>query len=173
MPSVKRIIAFAATVAALCAAASPQAQALSLCSLLCSCTISTATLGFGSYNPISNAAVTAAGNVVVSCQLLSGIVYFLEPYTVSLSKGQSGSFAPRSMPAPSSSLLNYNLYSNAGMTTVWGDGSGGTQYVSSLITVTTAGVNVNQSATIYGLVPAAQNARLGMSSDAITATVTY
>jgi spore coat protein U-like protein len=65
--------------------------------------------------------------------------------------------------------LNYNPYTTAAHTTVWGDGTGSTQTV-------TIGpyrrVHLPQSITVYGLIPALQNAALGPYTDSITAIVT-
>ena len=170
MPKLKSL---AAALVFLCALSPRPAHALSLCSLLCSCTVSTSTLSLGGYNPIGGAATTASGSLSVSCSLLSGIISFLVPYTVLLNSGQSGSFTPRQMTGPTATPLSYNLYSNSALTTIWGDGTGVTQTVSNTITVVTAGLNVLQNATIYAQIPANQNVPIGNYQDTITATVQY
>lgn len=66
--------------------------------------------------------------------------------------------------------LNYSLYTTAALTAVWGDGSGNTG-------TATIGpyrkVQLPQSVTIYGLIPALQNATRSPYTDSITATVTF
>ena len=71
---------------------------------------------------------------------------------------------PRKMTS-GANILNYNLYTNAARTTVRGDGSGGTS------TQATNGTNVTR--TVYGRIPALQNAFVGSYSDAIIVTIVY
>ena len=77
---------------------------------------------------------------------------------VSLSAGGGGSFSPRSMAGPRAVLLNYNLYSDGGRTTVWGDGTGGSTSVSRSLSAGVpftftifARIFHNQSSVIAGL----------------------
>ena len=89
-------------------------------------------------------------------------------YSISLSKGVSGSYAPRKMQLVSS--LNYNLYTTVNRATVWGDTTGGTGNVSDgyLIGLGT----VVRSYTVYGTIPAGENVPAGAYGDVITVTVT-
>jgi spore coat protein U-like protein len=64
-----------------------------------------------------------------------------------------------------SALLNYNLYSNSGMTTNWGNSSGSW--------VTGSSNGANQPLTVYGQIPAGQSPPSGAYADTITATITY
>lgn len=84
--------------------------------------------------------------------------------TVTLNQGGSGSFAPRKM----SGTASYNLFLDAGLTTIWGDGTGGTStYAVSNFTFGTQ----SYSPTIYGDVPASQDLAPGTYTDTITATL--
>ena len=60
------------------------------------------------------------GSVAVQCTI--GI---LPSFQVALSTGGSGSYATRKM-SNGTDTLSYNLYTDAGHTIIWGDGSGGT-----------------------------------------------
>jgi spore coat protein U-like protein len=71
-------------------------------------------------------------------------------------------------------LLNYNLYTTSGDTTVWGDGTGSTLTVAG----TGAGMGTPQAVaqTVYGQIPdnaANQAVSPDTFADTITATVTY
>ena len=72
--------------------------------------------------------------------------------------------------ASGSNTLNYNLYRDAARTTIWGDGSGGTSFfqVSVLPLLPTSG-----TVTVYGRIPALQDAHTGSYSDSIVATITF
>src|SRR5437868_6080735 len=78
------------------------------------CTIAAQPVFFGSYNPLSAQSVDSTGNVSVVCLPAAA-------YNVSLSPG-SGPYASRTL-ANGSYRLNYNLYTDAARTVVWGDGS--------------------------------------------------
>jgi spore coat protein U-like protein len=90
----------------------------------------------------------------------------LPPLTISLSAGTTGGFSPRTLTAGASSL-NYNLYTSPTFTTVWGDGTSGTEtesYNAGARTVTL---------TVYGRIPKAQFVSPGGYGNTITVTVTY
>jgi len=135
---------------------------------LADCTVSAVSTSFGSYDPLGAVAVDGAGSVSVSCQFLIGV---LVGYTIQLSTGSGGSYAPRSL-SGTGYPLNYNLYTNAGRTSVWGDGSAGTATVSDgyLISVL---VPVVRNYTVYGRLPAGQNVPPGSYADTIVVTVNY
>jgi spore coat protein U-like protein len=95
------------------------------------------------------------------------------PYNVSFSAGMHGSFAARKMAGPTATMLNYNLYSDPGMTMVLGDGSGGTQVVSSSIQVAILNLLVPQVQNVYAQIPANQNVPHGCYSDTVTMTLQF
>ena len=91
--------------------------------------------------------------------------------TVALSQGSSGSYAARTLRRAPSSVLQYNLYTNASRTTVWGNGSGGTGTMGDSMG---AWFQPNsRTFTIHGRVPAGQDPALGLHTDTITVTVTF
>ena len=136
--------------------------------LLQSCTVSGVPVSFGIYNPLAGAPTTATGTVTVSCTVT--LIGFLESWTVALSSGNSGNFTTRRL-ANGSSSLSYNLYTSAAYTSVWGDGSGSTSVASgsSLLGVGTTNTNY----TVYGRIPAGQDAAAGTFTDTIVVTLNY
>lgn len=120
------------------------------------CTVSSPGVSFGSYNTFSAVNLDITGTVTVTCTSAT-------PATISLSTG-AGTYAARKMTS-GARILNYNLYTNAARTTVWGDGTAGTS--------TGASNGTNVTRTVYGRIPALQNAFVGSYSDAIIVTIVY
>jgi spore coat protein U-like protein len=132
-----------------------------------SCLVAATGVNFGVYNPLSGAPNAATGTVTVTCDVLVGV---LASWTVALNTGNSGSFSPRRL-GSGASQLTYNLYTSAAYSSIWGDGSGTTTLVSdqrSLI----VGSNIS-SYTVYGRIPAGQDAAAGTYLDTIVVTVDY
>lgn len=132
-----------------------------------SCSIDSAsTLAFGNYNPISSTPLDQTSSIVVRCT--NGT-----PYTLALNGGTTtgGTIAGRLMTTGAVNTLSYQLYTNSGRTTVWGDGTLG----SSTVTGTGTGVLVanEQTLTVYGRIPINQTSAIGTYSDTITATLTF
>lgn len=135
-----------------------------------SCSASAVPTLFGSYNPLSASANDSTGSVTVTCGI--NAIAILQSYTVALSTGSSGSYAPRRLHA-GASTLQYQLYRDAGRTSVWGDGSGGTAIVSGGFLLSVL-VPVSATHTVYGRLPGLQTtATAGSYTDTITVTVTY
>ncbi len=150
------------------------AQALNLCLLNCTCGLSATAVPFGGYDPLSGSAATAVGTVTASCQLVvsTGGIAQIVSYNLLLSTGQSGSYTGRAM-AGSSGSLGYNLSSDPGMTTIWGDGTGGSQMQGGLLTLLILNASVNNSYSVYGKIPANQRAASGGYGDTITVTMSF
>ena len=126
------------------------------------CTVSTSPVAFGTVNPISGSNVDASGGITVTCT--NGTDW---DASAGVGAGSGASYAARRMTA-GTDLLNYNLYTNAARTTVWGDGSGTTALVSN------SGTGVAQNVTIYGRVGSGQTSvPPGSYSDTVSVTVTY
>lgn len=126
-------------------------------------TVSATDLNFGVYVP-SNA---AAANVTirVACTLPLDL---LTDFRISLSAGNSLNPMARRL-ASGASRLAYNIYTDAGYMTVWGDGTGGSvdQGYSHLLSLGSA------SFTGYGRLPQGQFVPSGTYRDSITVTVTF
>ena len=122
------------------------------------CTISVVSVNFGAYDPNVSTPDDSAGSVTLDCHKNQ------KSASVSITAGGSGSFAERRMTGGGSNL-DYNLYTNASRTIVWGNGTSGT-----------ATVSVGAGSTtlpIYGRITARQNVRAGSYSDATVVTVTF
>ena len=72
----------------------------------------------------------------------------------------------RKMASGATNTLNYQLYSDAARSTIWGNTTG-------TDTVTGVGTGLAQSLTVYGSIPAAQASPAGDYQDVITVTVFY
>lgn len=130
--------------------------------------MTTTGISFGAYHVYNPTPTDSTGTITVSCTGL--LLSLLESYTIQISQGGSGSFVSRLM-ASGSQRLAYNLYTDPTYTTVWGDGSAGTgtvsdSYLLGLFTVT-------RRYTVYGRIPAGQNARAGNYGDTVVVTVNY
>ena len=135
-----------------------------------SCTVSTAGISFGTYNPLSPTGDVSSGSWVVRCTATgsgSGTV----TGTLSLSTGASGRYTTRYMLAGTNQLA-YNVYLDPGYTEILGNGTGGSYAPTESGTVT-AGQVYQVNGTLYGLIPAAQNAAPGSYADTLVVTVTY
>jgi spore coat protein U-like protein len=70
----------------------------------------------------------------------------------------------------SSNQLLYNLFVDAARTVIWGDGTGGTQF---LLVRNPRPNNQDISVPIYGRIPALQDVRVGNYTNTITATINF
>jgi spore coat protein U-like protein len=127
------------------------------------CDVSATSVAFGSFNTLTGSTVDSTGTITVTCNKAI-------PYTIGLSPGGSGTYSPRSM-TNGGNQLAYNLYSDAGYSQVWGDGTGGSSRVSDSIDLRFGFKNH----TVYGRIPLStqRSAVAGSYSDSITVTVTY
>jgi spore coat protein U-like protein len=126
------------------------------------CTVSSSALAFGAVNPLSGSDVDASGGITVTCT--NGTAWTA---AAGVGAGSGASFASRRMTA-GANLLNYNLYTDAARTSVWGDGTGSTAQFSN------SGSGVAQAVTVYGRVPSGQvTVPPGSYADTVSVTVTY
>lgn len=153
MPRASRIVFVAALVAAPSAARA--------------CTISAVGVNYGAYNPQSAANDDANGRVDLACptSVTSPIV--------ALNGGLWGAVNARKLKHLTLSyFINYNLFTTAARTVIWGDGTSGT------VTLTLSGGTIsggtrNFTHNIFGRAPGSQNVAAGSYSDTITLTVTF
>jgi spore coat protein U-like protein len=138
--------------------------------LLVSCTVAAVPVNFGIYNPVSATADTATGTVTVTCTGVLGIIGLLESWTIDLGTGNGGGYSPRLM-SSGTSTLSYNLYTSAAYSSVWGNGSGATSSQSGSVILILGSNIVNY--TVYGQIPAQQNAAPGSYTDSIIVTLNY
>ena len=131
-----------------------------------SCTAVASAISFGSVSPISGAAVAATGNVSVTCTWPA--ITLVPNAQVCLSLGGT---SPRSM-ANGASLLQYDLYQDAGHSLAWGSVYSGTTPISLTLVKPALGTSVTQAVTIYGQITANQPAvpTIGNASTVYTQT---
>ncbi|WP_426752812.1 Csu type fimbrial protein [Myxococcus sp. Y35] len=131
------------------------------------CTISTAAVAFGAYDPVSaNAAagLDGTGSVTVSCTSGSGAV-------ITLGQGNnsdtgSTEMAPlRRMSDGAANFLAYALYQDAPRTTAWGN--------TAETGVPHLGTGTATSITIFGTIAAGQNVPAATYNDSVVATITF
>lgn len=127
------------------------------------CTISTTAVSFGSYNVFSASPDDGTGQITYRCTAPRPPLV-----TIQLDKGGAPSFNPRQM-RMGSEVLNYNLYLDSTRTTIWGDGTGGSQAYSQSSPQPNQNINVN----VYGRIPAGQDVSAGNYSATVTATIFF
>jgi spore coat protein U-like protein len=139
------------------------------------CTVLATPHAFGNYTSPGGAQTDSTSTVTVTCTPDLILLACSTSYSIALSAGTSASYNPRQL-ASGANRLDYNLYTSASRSTVWGDGSGGSSTVSGTINTSIlsllclAGINNH---TVYGRIPAAQNVAPGIYADTITVTVTF
>ena len=127
------------------------------------CTITTTAVSFGSYNVFAGSADDGTGQITYRCTSPRPPLV-----TIQLDKGGSPSFSPRQM-RRGSETLNYNLYLDSTRSTIWGDGTGGTQTYSRANPPTFQNVNLS----VFGRIPAGQDVSAGTYSATVTATIFF
>ena len=134
------------------------------------CGASAGGVAFGTYDPLQASPDTSTGNLAVTCSITTGGAAFIT-VDLSLSTGLSGSYSVRQM-FSGANTLSYNLYNDNAYTQIWGDGNNGTVIASASVHVT-PGNPGTLTDTVYGRVPAGQDAADGTYADTIVVTVTY
>jgi len=132
------------------------------------CTISTAALAFGAYDPIVTNASTAldgTGTVTIACTKGASTTIGLD--TGTHSGNASGTTRAMSDGAGSPSYLSYEIYQDSSRSTLWANSGGG------LFTPAAAPSRAARSYTAYGRVPAGQDTPAGSFTDSVTATVNF
>jgi spore coat protein U-like protein len=129
------------------------------------CSATATALAFPAYTPGAGA-VVGTNTISIKCTKNS-------PFTISLNKGAtpSGTVAQRLM-AAGANTLQYNLYTTAALSIIFGDGSGTSQTVAG----TGSGVATANLVTVFGQLPdnAGNQAAVPANyADTITVTVTY
>jgi spore coat protein U-like protein len=127
------------------------------------CTVTVPPFVFGNYQPASVSPLDVNGQINVRCTAQAGI------FLARLSTGGSGTYVQRQMRF-GAFRMDYNFYTNAARTTIWGDGSGGTSF--------SGGVKLNNGLQnfvlpVYGRVFARQNVGAGAYTDNVIVTVSF
>jgi spore coat protein U-like protein len=144
---------------ALCAGLLAVAAQTSLAATSCRFT-SVDPVSFGVYDVFATQSNNnGVGSLTIDCKGSGN-----DNFEVTLSTGQSHSYTTRTM-GSRANHLNYNLYTGADRSAVWGDGHG-----NQLMTVRK---NKITTLHVYGQIPAGQDAAVGTYTDSIVATVTF
>lgn len=133
------------------------------------CTVSTSAIAFGAYNPGAASPTTTNGSVSITC---SAVLALNVTYSIALTAGRSNSFASRTMVGTKSPNLLYQVYSNAALSTIWGDGTGGSSIVSDGYGLQIL-VPISRSYTAYASAPARQFVNPGSYTDSLTVQISY
>jgi len=127
------------------------------------CTISTAALAFGAYDPVvANASTNldGIGTVTVACTKGASA-------TIGLGLGSNASGSTRRMTDGSSNFLTYEMYQDSGRTTIWGNAGAG------LLSPVAAPSKAARNFTVYGRVTSNQDVPAGNYNDTVVATVNF
>ncbi|MFZ0889695.1 MAG: spore coat U domain-containing protein [Candidatus Binataceae bacterium] len=122
-------------------------------------------MSFGTFNPVDGANVNQTGTISIACTKGAVAKVALDP-GANGGKGGSGS---RAMSDGSGDFLGYEIYSNSGMSTVWGIGANA---VTESAAPSTSAVNY----TAYGQIPTAgsnQNVPAASYSDTVNLSISF
>lgn len=133
------------------------------------CSLATGNVAFGTYDVFSPTSLDTSSTVIVTCSRDGG------PQNINVTIGigpgaNGGTTASRKMRTSSGDLLNYNLFKNAGMTSVWGQIPGFDAYTQTLAVPNKSTAQL--SVMIFGRIPAGQDVMKGTYSDNVVVTVT-
>lgn len=164
----KRTLAGVVLSIAACLTASPALAATDTttftvsANIVADCNLSATNLAFGSYDAAGASPLDATSSISVYCS--NGLAY-----DMALNVGSGGgTFTTRTL-ASGGNTLNFNLYSNAGLSTIWGDGTGTTGTLSG----TGTGLLSAIAHTVYGRIASGQDRAIGSYASTITVTVTF
>jgi spore coat protein U-like protein len=129
------------------------------------CRVSGSGVAFGVYQPFTGIK-DFTGTVTVNCDSFTGF----GNYTIMLSKGGGASYAARRMTSGGVNLT-YQLYTSAAHTQIWGDGTGGTTFITGTDNIKSNGGTT--IFTVFGRIPAGQGVKPSTYTDNIVATLTY
>jgi spore coat protein U-like protein len=127
------------------------------------CTISTAALAFGAYDPVvTNASSPLDGTGTVTIACTKGATT-----TIGLGLGNNATGSTRRMTDGSGNYLTYEAYQESSHSTVWGTSGAG------LLTPAAAPSKAARSFTVYGRIAGSQDIPAGSYADTVTATVNF
>ena len=94
-------------------------------------------------------------------------------YDITVDKGTSStSFSPRRI-ASGANLIDYDLYTTSAYSSIWGDGTAGTQKISGSVTILLL-AGSTKTVVVYGRILGSQSTvKPGVYSDAVLVNVTY
>jgi spore coat protein U-like protein len=125
------------------------------------CAVTSSPVAFGNVGLFSGSTTTASGEIRLRCEVV-GVPPVGDQVSadIKISPGNSGSYINRQLftfgGVTSGYKIDYNLYSQASLGAIWGDGvTDGTALVNVLITgLSSNGVVKEVARTVYGRIPA-------------------
>lgn len=161
--------------------ASPATGTLAVTAIVAhSCTVGTSTMAFGTYDPTSSTALSATGNLSLTCSKGTTIV------NIGLGNGQNYSSGKRNMAGTllNTDKLNYSLFQPTGAGFGNSPGAPGTcsnlnvvpwDNLTSLLLPVPTGFNSTYTATVSvcGQIPSNQSVSADNYSDSVAITVNY
>jgi spore coat protein U-like protein len=127
------------------------------------CTISTAPVAFGSYDPVGvNAAANLDGSGSLTVACTKGATT-----TIGLDLGSNASGSTRRLANGSGGFLTYEFYQDSSHSTVWSNSGSG------LVSPPAAPSKDGRVFNVYGRVASSQDVPSGTYSDTVTATVNF
>lgn len=127
------------------------------------CNFSAADINFGVYDLLTSQPTVTSGTLTVTCNPAKPRLV-----AVTLSTGQSGSYAAREMSAGTGDRLFYNIYTDPSFTTIFGDGNGGSRKLLNTLDKGSPWV-----IPYYGRIPAGQDVAAGLYGDRLVLTVDF
>jgi spore coat protein U-like protein len=135
-----------------------------------SCSITSPTLAFGSYDPLLGTADDTTVAIQVSC-VRTVLPSETANYTLTSSVGNGANYATRVM-LKGAEQLTYNVYRNTGRSQIWGNGTGGSTTITGSFTLNNNATR-SQNHTLYGRIPALQDITAGTYNDTLVTTLTF
>ncbi len=127
------------------------------------CTITTAQLNFGAYDPVAaNATANLDGTGTVAVTCTKGAVA-----KIGLSAGSNAQGTTRRMAQTAAAFLTYEIYQDAAHTIVWGNTT------TDSLDIPAAPNKNPRNYTAYGRVASGQDATVGAYTDTVVATVNF
>lgn len=133
-------------------------------SIAATCVVSATNVAFGSFTPAASGNAAATGTITSTCTKST-------PYTLAINAGSSASIPARTMGGAATGntdKLAYNLYTDSGHTTLFGDGTTGNGTKASL-----TGTGAAQTTTVYGNLALNQYITPDNYADTLTVTLAY
>jgi spore coat protein U-like protein len=141
------------------------------------CEVGLNSVSFSAYNPFSAApADSETGSIQIKCRALGPGASSSVSYVIGLSSGQSPQNTPwRTMRGgPLNETIEYNLYTSAGRSAVWGELAASQGVSGSVTGIPVTGAEVSGTPhTIYARMPPRQRKAPGLYTDLIQITVAY
>jgi spore coat protein U-like protein len=129
-----------------------------------SCSLSSNGMAFGVYNVFNTAPVDSTATIALVCTKKTKKD---DNIRVTLGRSLNGSFT-RALRS-GANQLSYNLYLDATRSAIWGDGTSGTVQYRNANPRKNEVINI----TVYGRIPAGQDAVVGTYNDSIVLTVLF